>query len=200
MVLQNNELDQSKLSADIRLYHKYLQFFKYFYLLYPKNRRYFYLFNPFSMKKKSLLFALTCMAFVFVISGCSKGGDDTPAPKTKTELITKANWKFSDAKVSGVSVASFIQSCQKDNILTFLAAGTGTADEGATKCNMSDPQTNPFTWSFQTNETVLFVSTPFFSGGSSTFTIVSLTETELVVWQTITLSGVPQNVEVTFIH
>ena len=113
---------------------------------------------------------------------------------------TAGTWKFSDAKVNGASVASFLQTCQKDNILSFLAAGTGTAAEGATKCNASDPDSNPFDWSFQTNETVLFVSTPFFTGGSTTFTIVSLTETQLVLSQTITLSGIPQNAEISFVH
>jgi len=134
-------------------------------------------------------------------TGCSKDDDDdNPAPKTNTELLTTGTWKFSDAKVNGTSVSSFLETCQKDNILTFLPAGTGTAGEGATKCNASDPDSNPFNWSFQTNETVLFVSTPFFTGGSSTFTIVSLTETQLVLSQMITISGFPQNAEITFIH
>ena len=133
-------------------------------------------------------------------AGCSKDDDDNPAPKTNTELLTTGTWKFSDVKVSGQSVASFFDPCQKDNILTFLAAGTGTAAEGATKCNASDPDSSSFNWAFQTNETVLFVSTPFFTGGSTTFTIVSLTETQLVLSQTITLGGLPQNAEVSFVH
>ena len=132
--------------------------------------------------------------------GCSKDDDDNPAPKTNTELLTTGTWKFSDVKVSGQSVASFFDPCQKDNILTFLAAGTGTAAEGATKCNASDPDSQAFNWAFQTNETVLFVSNPFFTGGSTTFTIVSLTETQLVLSQTITLGGLPQNAEVSFVH
>jgi len=131
-------------------------------------------------------------------TGCSKD-DDNPTPKTKTELLTMSTWKFSDATVGGNSVAAFLETCQKDNILTFLAAGTGTAAEGASKCDPGDPDSSPFDWSFQTNETVLFVSTPFFTGGSSTFTIVSLTETQLVLSQTITI-GVPQTAEITFIH
>ena len=53
----------------------------------------------------------------------------------------------------------FLKACYKDNIVTFMLRGTGTADEGATKCNPGDPQTAAFTWSFQTSETVLFVST-----------------------------------------
>ena len=152
------------------------------------------------MQKKHFLSVIILSCLLIANTGCSKDDDDNPAPKTKTELITSGTWKFSDAKVNGASVASFLQTCQKDNILSFLAAGTGTAAEGATKCNASDPDSNPFNWSFQTNETVLFVSTPFFTGGSTTFTIVSLTETQLVLSQTITLSGIPQNAEITFIH
>ncbi|HZI53324.1 MAG TPA: lipocalin family protein [Chitinophagaceae bacterium] len=152
------------------------------------------------MQKKHFLSVIILSLLMFANTSCSKDDDDNPAPKTKTELITAGTWKFSDAKVNGASVASFLQTCQKDNILSFLAAGTGTAAEGATKCNASDPDSNPFDWSFQTNETVLFVSTPFFTGGSTTFTIVSLTETQLVLSQTITLSGIPQNAEITFIH
>jgi Lipocalin-like domain len=152
------------------------------------------------MQKKHFLSVIILSCLMIANTGCSKDDDDNPAPKTKTELITTGTWKFSDAKVNGVSVAAFLQTCQKDNILTFLAAGTGTAAEGASKCSASDPDSAPFTWIFETNETVLFVSTPFFTGGSSTFTIVSLTETQLVVSQTITLSGIPQTAEITFIH
>jgi hypothetical protein len=152
------------------------------------------------MQKRLILFT-GIFAFILVLgSSCSKNDDSGPATKTKGELISKAAWKFSDAKVSGVSVASFLQTCQKDNILTFAAAGTGIADEGLTKCDPTDVQANPFTWSFQTNETVLFVSTPFFAGGSSTFTIVSLTDTELTVSQNITVSGSTQNAVITFVH
>lgn len=183
------------------MWHKYLQFFKYFYLLFPKNRRYFYLINPFSMQNKLILFALSSLFLATVNFSCSKNDDTPPPAKTNTELITKATWKFNKATVSGIGdVSAFLETCKKDNKVTFIAAGTGTADEGATKCNPGDPQTAAFTWSFQTSESVLFVSTPLFTGGSSTFTIVSLTETELVVSQNITISGISQNAEITFIH
>ena len=152
------------------------------------------------MQKKHFLSVIILSCLMMANTGCSKDDDDNPVPKTKTELITTGTWKFSDAKVNGASVSILLQTCQKDNILTFLAAGTGTAAEGATKCSASDPDSNPFTWIFETNETLLFVSTPFFTGGSTTFTIVSLTETQLVLSQTITLTGGPQTVEVTFIH
>ncbi|HKB43322.1 MAG TPA: hypothetical protein VKC90_03000, partial [Chitinophagaceae bacterium] len=85
----------------------------------------------------------------------------------------------------------------KDNIYTFVAAGTGTIDEGPSKCNVSDPQTNPFTWNFLSNETMLHISTVLFTGGSNDFTLVSLTATQLVASQNYPPYG---TIVVTFIH
>ena len=151
------------------------------------------------MKRLNLAAFLVLSMSVF-FGACSKSDSSTP-PKTKTQLLTQASWKFSNAKVNGADVSSLIQACQKDNILTFSSTGgSGTLDEGPSKCNSTDPQTTPFTWSFMTNETVLHVSTVFFTGGSSDFTIVSLTETELVVSQNINISGTTQTAVVTFIH
>jgi hypothetical protein len=50
------------------------------------------------------------------------------------------------------------------------------------------------------NETILHVSTVLFTGGSSDFTIVALSETQLVLSQVITVGGSPQNAVVTFVH
>jgi hypothetical protein len=149
------------------------------------------------MKHLSRIAVLTLLVFLFVTS-CSKSNSSTA--KTKTELLTQSSWKFSNAKVSGADVSAFLQACQKDNILVFATAGTGTLDEGATKCNSSDPQSNPFTWNFASNETVLHVSTVLFTGGSSDFDIVSLTDAQLVLSQNITVQGSTQNAVVTFIH
>jgi hypothetical protein len=149
--------------------------------------------------RKQLFLTMCFISFAFVIiTGCGK--DKTPPAKTKTELISQSSWKFSAATVGGSDVSGFIQACQKDNTLVFVSAGTGTLDEGATKCNSGDPQTRPFTWSFMTNETVLHVSTVFFTGGSSDFTLVTLSETQLIISQNVTISGTSQNAVVTFIH
>jgi hypothetical protein len=120
--------------------------------------------------------------------------------KTNTELLTQSSWKFDNARVNGADVSAFLQACQKDNTLLFVSNGTGTVDEGPTKCNSGDPQTTPFTWGFLSNETVLHISTILFTGGSSDFNIVALSETQLVLSQNITVSGSPQNAVVTFKH
>jgi hypothetical protein len=152
------------------------------------------------MQKQLFSFiALLAIAFLLV-SSCSKK-DTTPTPKTNTQLISQGTWKFSTATVGGSDASSMIQACQKDNTMVFTSAGTGTVDEGATKCNAADPQTDPFTWNFQSTETILFISTTLFTGGSSSFTLVSLSETQLVVSQGFSVGPGPvQNVVVTFIH
>ncbi len=132
-------------------------------------------------------------------NGCT-GSKSFTVGATKKYYITRTTWKFSVAKVGGINASAFLQTCQKDNILTFAAAGTGTNDEGATKCAPGDPQTTPFSWNFVASETQIFISSTLFTGGNNTFTIVTLSATQLILSQTITLSGVPQNVEVTFIH
>jgi hypothetical protein len=151
------------------------------------------------MKKNIFASVLSLATVLFFFTSCDK--DDDPAPKTKTEMISTGSWKFSSATVAGFDVSSQVQACQKDNIITFTAAGlTGTLDEGLTKCNGGDPQTQNFTWSFGAGETTLNISTTLFSGGSGVFTVVSLTETQLVLSQQITIGGNPQTAVVTFVH
>jgi len=140
---------------------------------------------------------ITIIAFTTAIfTSCDKG----ETAKTKTELITESSWKFDHATSMGFDVSSFIDACIKDNILTFSANGTVTADEGSTKCNSGDPQTQNFTWSFTTNETVLSVSGAIFAGQSGNFTILALTETSLALEGTISTSSGDVTGQIYFIH
>lgn len=149
------------------------------------------------MKPRLAYLPILLIISFFGLISCDKDDDDA---KTRTDLISDRNWVFSSVRVGGTDVSSFVETCQKDNILDFSNDGTGTSDEGPTKCDPSDPQSSPFTWNFQNNETVLFISAPFFAGSNSTFNIVSLTETELVLSQDIDIFGTVQNAIVTFIH
>lgn len=158
--------------------------------------------NPKNMKNTFTRTTTLILACSLLFGACKKNHDkdNTPTQKTKTELISTGSWKFSTATVGGANVAAFLQSCQKDNILTFASTGTGTVDEGASKCNAGDQQTSPFTWNFASNETILHVSALFFTGGSNDFTIVEISETKLVGSQTIEFGGTPQTAIVTFVH
>ena len=148
---------------------------------------------------KLILASVFCFATLFITS-CDKNDDPPPTPPTKTELITKSSWKFSSAKANGADATALIPACFKDNTMTFVATGTGTISEGATACVPPAPAS--FTWSFQSSETQLNLNTPLITGGSGLFTIVSLTDVNLVVSQTMTIppSITPINAELTFIH
>ena len=120
--------------------------------------------------------------------------------KTKTELATQSSWKLSTASATGFGdITSQIPACYKDNTYTFVSNGTGTINESANVCSPSTA--GPFTWSFLNNETTLHLSATIFTGGSSDFTIVSLTETNFVISQVVTIAPLPAtNVTFTFIH
>ena len=153
------------------------------------------------MKKQFSFSILLTAISLFVISACSNKSDNTPPPKTKTQLLTQATWKFKSATIGGADATGQVQACQRDNVLSFQSNGNGTGDEGATKCNAGDPQTYNFTWNFASGETVLHTSNALFTNGSNDFTILSLTETELVVQMDYTPPiGPAAVVVITFIH
>ena len=154
--------------------------------------------------KKQLLFLLVFFsATAFIFSSCSNKSDTPPpTPKTKTELITQSSWRFKSATASGTDVSNQappFDACRKDNIITFTSIGGGNVNEGLTSCSPSEATT--FTWNFTTNETILHISAVLFPGGSNDFTLVKLTETELVASQFYTPPLGPSIlIEITFQH
>jgi len=149
------------------------------------------------MKKFILtpIFSLTMV--LFVLTSCDKDGDNTPA-KTKTELMTNGTWKFQSATAAGFDISSAPQlACFIDNTITFSSVTAGNISEGAVICAPSTA--GNFTWGFANGETEIQFSAPLIPGSSSTFTIVSLTETNLVLSQSVNLPP-PTVVTVTFKH
>lgn len=135
---------------------------------------------------------------LILVTGCNKDDDDTPA-KTKTELLTASTWKYSSVTTSGVDASALFEDCELDNTFTFATAGTGVADEGATKCDSGDPQTQSFTWGLVSSETILHLSSELYEGTGNDLTITTLSSTQLVVTFVIDL-GTPTTFVVTFIH
>lgn len=134
------------------------------------------------MKYSVLLFSLVAL---LTFTGCQK--DDPPAPLTKTDLISR-NWKITAASgtfppLPAVDLLAQLPACEKDNIIKIQSNGTYTEDEGATKCNASDPQVaSSGNWSFTNNETKLNIL-------GETFDIITLTATSLVLKQDVAASG-----------
>ena len=148
---------------------------------------------------KSFKFILAALTAVIPFTACNKDSNNNNQ-KTKTDFIVQGPWKFDNVTVNGIDVSSQIPSCQKDNTITFALGGTGTLDEGATKCNALDSQSRAFTWSLTANETLLHVTATLFTGGSSDFNVGALDDNQLVLSQNINFAGTPQPAVVTFKH
>jgi hypothetical protein len=150
------------------------------------------------MRKQLFLAPVLTAISMILLTGCGKESDPPPA-KTKTQLISQGNWKFDHATAGGTDISGSVNACFKDNTATFTGAGAMTLDESANVCTPS--YAGNYTWTFQSSETVLHLSAPIFTGGSSDFTIVALTETNLVLSQVMTVAPYPPTtVEVTFKH
>ena len=131
---------------------------------------------------------------LFLMS-CKKDSSTTNN-STKTDLITKSSWKYQDAGADldkngtiDLSITSQLQACETDNTLTLRADGTGTLDEGATKCDPNDPPTSDVSWSFSNNETSLNFNGAGILGVSGQFKLLSLTDTQLSFSKDTTLNG-----------
>lgn len=147
---------------------------------------------------KQLFLQTTLIAFLFVaFSACQKDAEEQPAVKTKTELITTGSWQFDKAMSGSADVSGSVPACYKDNVVTFTSATNGTV-LNTVVCTPTDITPATFTWSFQSSETVLRLSAPFFPGGTGDFTIVSLTATALVVSQNVTFPPSPAPINITF--
>jgi hypothetical protein len=153
------------------------------------------------MKKHiaSLFFA---SALLLVLNtDCKKSSGSTTPPKTNTQLLVQASWKFKSATVGGTDYSSALQACEKDNIMTFVSNGTGTVDEGPTKCHPTDAQTNPFIWNFINNETGIHASVVLFTGATTNdLTIITLSETDLVVSFTYSTPATVITIVASFTH
>jgi Lipocalin-like domain len=131
---------------------------------------------------KNVIQCLSVVALAFTLFACKK---DAATP-TKTELLTAHAWKItaSEATLNGVKQDIFAQmsTCERDNFETFKTDKTFVSDEGATKCDPSDPQTAQGKWTFLTNDTKLELTVT--DGGSSytiTYDIGELTADKLVL-------------------
>jgi len=107
------------------------------------------------MKKTISLFSAALI--LFLTPACKKDKGES-----KTELLTSGSWKItavvSDDDGNGSyetnEFASF-PACFIDNIFTFKTNGQLELDEGLSKCDVMDPQTETATWQLTQNETYL---------------------------------------------
>lgn len=127
------------------------------------------------MKK---LLTLAVIGLSLSLVSCKK--DDDP---TKKEMLTGKNWKLTGwtidpaLPVIGSNFYNQLNACFKDDLTKFSTDGKITFDEGATKCQVSDPQTTTGTWALSTDEKTVSITS---DGETTSYTIVSLSSSKFV--------------------
>jgi hypothetical protein len=150
------------------------------------------------MRKINLL--LIVSLFLATLS-CKK--DDAP---TKKDLLTGKNWILTAETVSpaidydGILVTDLyaqMDDCDKDDINKFNANGTYTFEEGATKCDVNDPQIyDAGTWAFNSDQTILVLTSP--SEGTKNAEIIELTSSKCVISQKTTFDDIEYTITDTY--
>ena len=97
---------------------------------------------------------------VLTVVACDKKDDLA----SRTELLTNGSWTLtavvSDDDGNGsyeTDDYALFPACFKDNYYSFFANGSAEVNEGAMKCDPTDPQTESTNWQFTQNETHLMI-------------------------------------------
>lgn len=139
------------------------------------------------MKKLSLL-----LLAALALGSCKKNDETapTPAAPSKTDLLTAKNWRVTADKTTttvGTTASTttdeyaISRACERDNFIKFNTNKTASFDEGATKCDTSDPQTQSGSWDFNSDGTKLIITDPTSGSIALQQDILELTATTLRV-------------------
>jgi len=108
------------------------------------------------MKKTSILIILS----IFLFAACNK----KDKVMSKTDILTSGTWKITalveDNDGNGsyeTDAYALFQPCTKDDYYTFKSGGQLEMNEGPSKCDPADPQTDNVSWQFTSNETKINV-------------------------------------------
>lgn len=136
--------------------------------------------------------------------------EETPAP-SKTDLLTDKPWKwiggavtpafdvFSNGNLSNGEYWSKAPECWQDDVRTFTTAGKFTHTEGATKCNVADPQIYAQgTWQFDASEKVIKINDSAL--GEQIWEIDELTATSLKIVEIYREKGQTYTFNYSFTH
>ena len=142
------------------------------------------------------------LAFPLLMTQCSKDDDDNDN-QTPSELII-GSWQvtadvvtppldFGSGPIS--DLYSILDACDKDDLYIIKANGVGEFNEGASKCDPADPQSEPFSWSLQDNGTVLVISD---GSSSANFQVAQLNQTTMKLVITESILGTTYTETITY--
>lgn len=111
---------------------------------------------------------------------CKKGTES----KSKTQLLTQSTWSPTGllSKLPGdadwIDESETIALCAKDNIVTYRTDGSVENNEGASKCQETDPQVRTDNWEFAENGAKLKIDATIYG-------IIELSEQRLILQYSI---------------
>ncbi len=162
-----------------------------------------------SMNQISRMLFLSVLSLTFLFSACQKDDDVT----VNTDLLTSSIWKMTaftvdpafptfdnEGNITGSTndLFAMMDDCSKDDTYSFNTDKTLIIDEGASKCDNSDPQKVTGSWSFNSDETTLTIT---FDGDPQTMTIIELTDKVIKLKYTEVDGGLPfSSITTTFSH
>lgn len=151
---------------------------------------------------------------IVVWTACTKKEETLPyvSPDTPAELIQAGGWNMTGAryKVDNGDWVDFyggIQTCLRDNILSFPTEDVYVKDEGPSKCDPFYPQkVEDGNWAFKWNESKILFITPLQDTAITVYdtteqTLLSLTENEMKIMYTESAGGARiRTNEITYRH
>ena len=145
---------------------------------------------------KNLLLLTLAIVSLFSFSSCKKEETKT---KTKTDILTQKPWvvtKFEEKAGTAPWEDDFpnFDACNKDDQYVFRTNNTYEFNEGATKCDPTDPQIfGAGNWSFKNNETIL-------SFDGEDFNLDQLNENSMIISLQESIGGTIYQVRISFIN
>jgi len=142
------------------------------------------------------------MVLTLAIAACKKSDDN----KGGSEALSAGKWQITSAIVTmplgagNINLMDSMSACQKDNFYMFNSDASITMDEGATKCNSSDPQTiTDGNWSLQNGNKQLSISGSTITQGygNLTFDVKSITSSTLQLHKDTTILGFTGSIDAT---
>ena len=155
------------------------------------------------MNTKILSFVL--VSFLLAFMGCKDDeGTTTPTTATKTKLISASPWILKSLTINpgaddgdGNIITNLYdtnEACDNDDEIIYNANGTGSYNEGATKCDPDgDQELGSFTWSFNSAESQLIED-------GETYDLGELSESKMIQQSSFNEEGTNYTITATYTH
>jgi len=163
------------------------------------------------MKRTNRTISILLLGFMGLMLSFSACKKDAGTP-TKSDLLSKSLWKMTaytidpafplfdgNGNIIGYSgdLLAQMNNCSKDDTYKFSLDNTLKYDEGASKCDSSDPQFTAGTWVFNTDETILSTT---INNKTTPNTLLELTADVLKMKFTQSVGATTYTYTITFSH